>query len=98
MTLAKDVDKLEREYSDLKELCGEIIATLTLEKNAKTFEKLPSEWHKLVAHWKLRYKEVAGKMITTADIIQQPSWIALEQTLIEEIKELEKENQQDDND
>ena len=37
------------------DLLQEIIATLTMQENAATFEPLPASWHQLVKRWRGRY-------------------------------------------
>lgn len=107
MTLAEDVDKLEREYNNLKELCGEIIITFMLKENTRIFENLPPEWHELVDRWQRWYKDITSTdiqkhlkvvQLTVTTSPHLADWVIVSDATTKAVaQELERQRQNDNN-
>lgn len=60
--IASEVKQLEDDYNTAMGLLGEMIATLTLEKNAEWFENFPSHWHEMIESWHRQFKLLKSNM------------------------------------
>jgi hypothetical protein len=58
LVITEQVAELERRCRKYQGLCREILATITLEKNAQWFAGLPSDWRDRVGEWQKRLERL----------------------------------------